>query len=318
MLKIRCIKLRLFKRHKNKLWSLALFIIISLLLNINVVGNWPNGTPNYTAAAGVSTWNGLSTDTNFTGSGSESDPYIIDSAAKLAGLASEVNAGTTYAGKFFKLGANLDLSMPRAQEADKVGWAPIGNGEVNKFMGTFDGDNHTITLGKLKAFLYGESKLVTGIFGYTKDATIKNIIVNGVVAATANEIGELSAGTLVGYGDRTTISNCASKFTSFTVSSMRDGYTGGMAGYMNNSCTIKSCYNTGAVTTTLISGTGGIAGCLSSGGTMQNCYNMGAVNATPDPSEPSAGGLTSTASSFTIKNCYRAKQSSSCRRNYWV
>ena len=88
----------------------------------------------------VSVWDGTSKYT-WAGLGTASDPYLITSAAELAGLADQVNKRNTYQGYYFKLTTDIDLN--------KREWTPIGttnnmkNGEA--FSGVFDGGNHIIS-----------------------------------------------------------------------------------------------------------------------------------------------------------------------------
>ena len=78
------------------------------------------------------------------GSGTQEDPYQINSVDSLLTFASNVNDGSQggYAGVSFKLTSDLDLSG--------VEWAPIGNmndmeTHSTLFLGSFDGDGHTIS-----------------------------------------------------------------------------------------------------------------------------------------------------------------------------
>lgn len=76
------------------------------------------------------------------GDGSKTNPYEIATAEQLAKLASDVNNGNTFRGKYFKLTADIDLSGGI--------WMPIGKyynyGNVNNrlFFGKFDGNGHVI------------------------------------------------------------------------------------------------------------------------------------------------------------------------------
>ena len=79
------------------------------------------------------------------GSGTESDPYKISNANDLKRLATDVNGGTYYSGKYFKLTGDIDLSNVYIHE-------PIGSlkegffsDTINSFQGTFDGDGYTIS-----------------------------------------------------------------------------------------------------------------------------------------------------------------------------
>ena len=133
-------------------------------------------------------WDGKSVATGFaSGTGTENDPYIINTAAQLVYFRNQVDAGVTYAGKFVKLGADIDL-------ADKL-FDPIGFGYTyNKesdtaFMGTFDGGNHTIynlyqngwdlDPDKTNYSTYTYSTAGGGLFASIENATIKNLVVSG-------------------------------------------------------------------------------------------------------------------------------------------
>ena len=58
----------------------------------------------------VEYWDGTIATSYNKGTGSESDPYIISNGKELAYLAQEVNKGTTYDGKYFKLTNNIHLN----------------------------------------------------------------------------------------------------------------------------------------------------------------------------------------------------------------
>ena len=68
-----------------------------------------------------SVWDGESIESITNGTGSESDPYLIESAAQLAGLANNINNNDNYdyKGKYFKLMKDIDLASKP--------WTPIGN-----------------------------------------------------------------------------------------------------------------------------------------------------------------------------------------------
>ena len=75
----------------------------------------------------------------------------------------------------------------------------------NIFCGTFDGNGHTISNLNLTSQMY-----YYGLFPYTRDATIKNLQITGEVTFDfdSENIQELYAGILVGYGENTIIENC--------------------------------------------------------------------------------------------------------------
>lgn len=97
---------------------------------------------NVGAASEVSVWDGTSASASLSGSGTKTDPYLIQSAADLKYLANAVNAnynttgGNTFAGKYIKQTVDIDL-------ANKT-WVPIGHREYAVFQGVYDGDGHSI------------------------------------------------------------------------------------------------------------------------------------------------------------------------------
>lgn len=66
-------------------------------------------------------WDGLA-DTEWEGDGSPGNPYLISSAAELAGLAKRTNANETFEGKYFRLTTDLWLSDTATPDKDKPLW----------------------------------------------------------------------------------------------------------------------------------------------------------------------------------------------------
>lgn len=128
-----------------------------------------------------------------TGNGdSESSPYLIASATDWNHIASNIEKGKTYSGKFFKLTADISVSRM------------LGVG--HKFMGNFDGDGHTLE------FNYeplGEDNACIAPFKSAEDATFKNLHVTGEIV-----IVNFIAGGLIGNAvGNITITNCRSSIT---------------------------------------------------------------------------------------------------------
>ena len=99
---------------------------------------------------------------------------VIDSASDFAWLAGYVNGtqASTFATRGdkvvnFVLGADIDLGNHQ--------WTPIGYWET--FEGTFDGNGHTISNLKHHGT---EEDCYVGLFGYTENATIKNLTISNV------------------------------------------------------------------------------------------------------------------------------------------
>ena len=97
----------------------------------------------------------------------DGNEVAICNAGGLKWLAEKVNAGDTFEGKTVVLAADIDLKNEN--------WTPIGYWET--FNGTFDGQNHTISNLKHHGT---EEDCYVGLFGYTENATIKNLTINNV------------------------------------------------------------------------------------------------------------------------------------------
>ena len=134
------------------------------------------------------------------GTGSATDPYLINSEADWITLCNNVNDGTsTYSGEFFKLMADITVSEEITEVATKM----VGRGENVNFRGTFDGGGHTLTVN----YVDNSVENACAPFRFIRNATIRNLH----VAGTINKKDKLFAGGLVGVAYGTChISNCHS------------------------------------------------------------------------------------------------------------
>ena len=153
---------------------------------------------------------GLDTDLTlipWTGSGTETDPYVIKYTSQLDQLAKNVNDGNAYKDTYFQLGA--DLTYDHNTKWDDTtsienNYTPIGyyNGYSTAwdrpFRGHFDGKDHTIS--GIRIYTSGSDAATDsykGIFGYiTKDA-----VVTGITLDDARIVGYSRVGGIVGYND---------------------------------------------------------------------------------------------------------------------
>lgn len=211
---------------------------------------------------------------DFEGEGTAANPYKIQNVDDLKKLAEKVNGGEAYEGKHFQLTANIDLKNEE--------WTPIGT-ENNFFQGTFDGDGHQITNLTITGGSY------VGLFGYVKNATIRNCNVTGTVT------GDQYVGGISGY----TSENCevSSCYVRGTVSGNK--YVGGIVG--KGVGAIKNCYALADVSAGDFAG--GIVG-YTYALTIENCYYSGKVS-----SSWRAGGIAGSASGGTIQNCVSLAES---------
>ena len=134
--------------------------------------------------------------------GTEEHPYIITTTAGLDLLATNVNNGTGYSGKYFEL-AN-DITYPHTtlwndSTSQEDNFTAIGNSYANSFEGTFDGKGHTVS----GIRIYKPYNRYQGLFGYLKYGTVKN-----VTLADARITGSYYVGGIVGYFRYNLIENC--------------------------------------------------------------------------------------------------------------
>ena len=212
----------------------------------------------------------------------------ISTKEELKAFRDDVNSGNTYEGKYVYLANNITLDSSEEWEAIGVYQQDSTNpdDETNiPFKGIFDGCFNTIS------GIYTNSSLKNrGLFGFIKEATIKNLgIVNG------NIQGNSRTGAIVGYAyQNSKIINC---YNSSDVNST-GSFAGGIAGFIKDETIIESCYNIGNITTTYTAEIGGIVGGMQNAG-IKNCYNAGMIEG------PYAGGVSGKVyTSASIENCY--------------
>ena len=207
------------------------------------------------------------------GSGTESDPYLIENEQHFAYLQKNVAENETYEGKFFCLAADLDM--------DGKTLNPIGfhddyslDGEwveaSKVFLGTFDGayftiDNVNVELASPDVDEIGG----VGLFAVGRAATtIKNLRLgsNVVVSSTSYMTGGVMG---ISYG--ATIENCSFAGTI----NGGQGETGGIVGRGEKGSVVKGCVNSGNVIGN--TSTGGVIGSAESAA-ISDCLHTGSVN----------------------------------------
>ena len=280
-----------------------------------------------------SVWDGESTESITKGSGSESDPYLIESAAQLAGLAYNINNNDNYVykGKYFKLMKDIDLASKP--------WTPIGNKTHFPHL-RLDGNGKSIINLKVDVgdgcaglfyWLSGTSSteksvvrnltirnadVKTGgrdagvIVGFTSFLDIIDCRVDGAVTSA------YCAGGIVGSGDPSII-NCradvnvtvnAPASTSLNVSVAAGGLIGDISFNNDKDNSITNCTVRGTVTVnsqdlreSVDSHVGGVAGLAFAN--VSDCTSYADINSTFEK-EVHVGGLIGTVGAGgEIKNC---------------
>ena len=227
--------------------------------------------------------------TDWSGTGEENDPYLIENAADLAGLAYSVNAGTNYSGLYFKQTANIDLAEHM--------WSAIGTSSSRSFNGNYDGGNFEIS----NMYIDAGTSDYKGLFGYINSAVISNVNV-----VDANITGHQYVAGVVGYATNSTI-----QYTNFDgtvvseAGSLYSSRVAGVVGYAQNSI-VESCSASGSVNSSG-SDAGGIVGYMDSTSAIYNCSNSANVTSSDSDIGGIVGYVNSDNSSFgIIQNCYNS------------
>ena len=234
------------------------------------------------------------------GTGTDDDPYTINSIEDLVFFSYDVNNGNTYEGKTVKLALSLDFNSnksyvePLRTDYGKYGYdgelktllttgegfKPIGTylnantsvaDETNTpFMGIFDGNGYKIDGMRIVSEEKGK-----GLFGLINNGTVRNL----TIGENCNIDAGVSFGSIVGYlYNNSSVANCINK------ANLKASGTnfGGIVGTNGKGCNVERCINVGSMEGKEISG--GIVG--NNSGNISYCYNEGVIKA-----DNTAGGI---------------------------
>lgn len=221
------------------------------------------------------------------GSGTESDPYLIFYADQLSQVRNFLNKD----GVYFKLMTDIDLTGWIEENSPNQGWQPIGV-EASPFKGIFDGNGHTI-----KNIIIKRPKTnYVGVFGYANGATFSNLTIQGTIEGSddvgalagyakessftainvdAEVKGNASVGGIVGYNSKGKFVGC--KLINGTLAGTSE--TGGMVGTNQGSSVNTTVFSNCEVHANVSGGnfTGGFAGKLAFG-KFSGCIVYGEVS----------------------------------------
>ena len=209
------------------------------------------------------------------GDGKVDNPYIITKAEELAWFRDQVNSGNNKI--CAKIADNVEVidlkDFCHASDASKniieeKSWMPIGNRNIIKFRGTFDGNGKTITNLYINASQTSQNNM--GLFGYTYQSTIKNLTFENANVTNTQS----NTGILVGKaGNGNTLQNI--KISNTCQIKGGNDFTGGIAGYLDGNA--YNCVNYATVQGT--EDVGGLVGYFESG-TIKDCANYGDITGT--------------------------------------
>jgi len=208
------------------------------------------------------------------GTGTAGDPYLIKTAEQM----NEIGANPGDWNKNFKLTADIDMNDITGTEYNII----------ETFTGTFDGNDCTISnfsltstrqehtglfgsvggkvedLGLLRPNIFAQGRYVGSLIGYLNQGTITNCYAKGAVVSGGSYVGGL-------VGENTgIITNCCS-----TGSVSGDAYVGGLVGQIGDG-TVTTCYSRASV-----SGNRNVGGLVGKTGKetseIKNSYATGSV-----------------------------------------
>lgn len=184
--------------------------------------------------------------------------YQIDTPEKLIWFAKKVNAGNNKMNAKLTADINMNLCEKRL---------PTMGEDANRYKGTFDGDNHTLTLN-----LTTENR-VPSLFGYTTSgAIIRNLTVDGKIDAGSAKFGS----AFVAHACGGTLENCVSA-VDITSSINGDGTHAGLIGIVEEAVTIRNCVFAGSITGPNADNCAGLVGWASASTTFENCLQIGDI-----------------------------------------
>ncbi len=255
----------------------------------------------------------------------DEDTTLAYTANDMELIARQVNSGAnSFKGKTVKLMNDITLATATTFALDsevESNWTPIGTSSYS-FQGTFDGQGYTI-----KNLVLNEAgKSNIGLFGYTTEGAIENLVVEN-----ATVVGRLCVGVVAGTPYTSTYSNITVKgdvyvdgmsyvggvggknaYTNWdnitvdvnegsyvSANSVENGvayrtYVGGVIGFMGEGSHVISnvTSNIDVIGSTI--DVGGIVGIAHYGNTFKNCYSSGDVTITGAESAAAAeeiGGI---------------------------
>ncbi len=179
-------------------------------------------------------------DGDFKGSGTQSDPYLINNKYDLINLRNKVNGGENFTNKYFKQTADIDL--------EGENWIPIGNAnlpaEGKYFNGIYDGGSHVIK--NMKIIEYSRFTGLFGIIGL--EVTIKNLGIVDCDIQVGGYVGAIAGTDRSSWNSKETpkIINCYST-GKLKSSRTTEGYVGGIIGAGDT--VIRNCYSTCSIDT---------------------------------------------------------------------
>ena len=241
------------------------------------------------------------------GSGTEEDPWQIANAQQLTALSDTVNDGSAggYPGQYFALMDDIDLTG--------ISWQPIGHMDLEDmnntgcmFLGTFDGQGHTISNVSFQSDYPITGVGVIGMnCGEVKDLIVENVNIN------CTDLFSMAIGGVVGYNMGSVHDVILAGNNEISGVNCTGGIVGGNMGAVYN-CSVEQAhihvlgdndFSSGRIIQEDVAECGGLVIGGSFGGSIDNCRAKGTVSA--EGNEPvGLGGIAGCLEMMdTVTNC---------------
>lgn len=201
------------------------------------------------------------------GTGTKTNPYLIETPQQLFYLSEMVGAGTnTYKDKYFKQTQDFDMKS--------LAFSPIGHTPTTPFEGNYNGNNRFIANLNFSSV----EKSYIALFGFAVGSTFNGIIIKDSFQCSPS--GTLTA-SIVGFGRGVKLTNCRNEANI----DVTGGTVAGIAAYLDRTCVLTKCSNSGKISSVATnseqasSSAAGIVGEISVGDcTLVECFNIGAIS----------------------------------------
>ena len=191
------------------------------------------------------------------GTGTETDPYIINTANHWKNIAAVAKINSYWEGKYFKVTADVDFNKNEIVA-------------IPTFKGVIDGDGHTLSNAKIGSGSASHQAFFDNLAGTVMNLNFDNITVLSSNPSATNGAAT-SAAVIVSNNNRNAfvLDNCHVSNSSVTSGKAGDtygSYAGGLVGRCNNAnATIRNCSVTNTTISCLVENTGGVIGLLAAG-----------------------------------------------------
>lgn len=284
------------------------------LTNGKPILNWQYSRGDYAEYSGHGGEVGPLTNPGFAGgSGTATDPYIVDSLRHLRSMHPQYNLMTPGHEYWVRLGQDIDAKLLPSWDAlntqspyslkihfdganHKISNLKMGSGTYTSFFGVLNGECKDVTFEKCSVSQSANSACgIVGGFagsGSTITASVSNVKVTG--SSTVSSTGKAPCGMLFGVAANATLTDCEVYGTvnsqNASDKSSEQG-AAGIAGRIENNSTITGCTNHCTINGTRL--VAGITGYAKGAISITRCTNTGNVTSSSSGTVPGerAGGI---------------------------